>query len=123
MNNNQKRLETAISNILRFGVLISVSLSTIGIILYYLSNGSEQVSLDSTWNVNTKNFFTFIYQVPFSSSSFDFILMSFGIVILMLTPYIRVITSIVYFAFVKDLKYLAITSIVFIIITLSLLRV
>jgi hypothetical protein len=43
-----------------------------------------------------------------------------GIVILLLTPYLRVVFSVLYFSFEKDYKYALITLFVLIVLTLSL---
>ena len=48
-------------------------------------------------------------------------LMTLGIAILILTPYTRVIMSILYFIGRKDMKYTLITLFVFILLTISLL--
>ncbi len=47
--------------------------------------------------------------------------MTLGIAILILTPYARVIMSILYFIGRKDMKYTLITLFVFILLTISLL--
>jgi uncharacterized membrane protein len=48
-------------------------------------------------------------------------LMTLGIAILILTPYVRVIMSVAYFIGRKDIKYSLITFFVFILLTISLL--
>jgi uncharacterized membrane protein len=48
-------------------------------------------------------------------------LMTLGIAILILTPYVRVIMSVAYFIGRKDIKYSLITLFVFILLTISLL--
>ena len=47
--------------------------------------------------------------------------MTLGIALLILTPYARVILSVLYFIGRKDLKYILITLFVFILLTISLL--
>jgi len=46
--------------------------------------------------------------------------MTMGIIVLVLTPYIRAITSAVYFGWERNWKYLAITLFVLFVLTLSL---
>jgi uncharacterized membrane protein len=48
-------------------------------------------------------------------------LMALGLVLLMLTPYLRVVASAVYFAFSRNYKYVAITLIVLAMLTASLI--
>ena len=45
-----------------------------------------------------------------------------GIVVLMLTPYVRVVASVLYFGLAKNPKYLLITLFVLLVLTASLLR-
>jgi len=45
-----------------------------------------------------------------------------GIVVLMLTPYVRVLASVLYFGLVRNPKYLLITFFVLIVLTASLLQ-
>jgi len=47
--------------------------------------------------------------------------MALGILLLMVTQYVRVIASVLYFSMIRDLKYVVITLFVLTIITLSLL--
>jgi len=121
MKIEQRKLEFAISAILRIGVLLSLVLLTAGIVAYYFTEGTYDIMLEQKWSVNTTNFFTFIPSI-ISGSSLAYILIASGIAVLMMTPYLRVIASIIYFALTKDGKYLLITTIVLVIITVSLVR-
>jgi uncharacterized membrane protein len=47
-------------------------------------------------------------------------LMSVGVVILILTPYVRVLMSVLYFAWEKDTQYIFITLFVLVLLTISL---
>jgi len=46
--------------------------------------------------------------------------MTAGIMVLILTPYIRVIASVIYFGWEKNFKYVLITLFVLVVVTLSL---
>jgi uncharacterized membrane protein len=46
--------------------------------------------------------------------------MSVGVVILILTPYVRVLMSVLYFAWEKNTKYILITLFVLLLLTISL---
>ena len=47
--------------------------------------------------------------------------LEFGIVLLMMTSYLRVVASVIYFGFAKNFKYLFITIFVLVILTASLI--
>jgi uncharacterized membrane protein len=47
--------------------------------------------------------------------------MTLGITILILTPYVRVILSVLFFAWRKNIKYMLITIVVLMVLTTSLL--
>lgn len=119
---NEARLEVILSYILIVGVIISLSLMLVGIILLYIDTGNLNISRDQSMFIHGSNFFNFIYRLlqgqrP-ESLSLSFIVI--GTVVLMLTPLIRVLASLIYFATVKDLKYVFITLIVLSILTVSL---
>jgi uncharacterized membrane protein len=95
-----------------------------GLLLYYLQTGSATLSISagSPWNVAGGNFFDFAYSTARSLSlgltPVD--LVSLGIVVLMFTPYVRVLTAAIYYGVEKDWTYVAITSFVFAVITFGL---
>jgi len=73
--------------------------------------------------VRDQNFFYFLSDLLRRGSTQEegLWLMTLGIAILILTPYARVIMSILYFIGRKDMKYTLITLFVFILLTISLL--
>lgn len=89
----------------------------------YAQTGSQTLELTSQWSVTSNNFFSFVASgLPsFISSPSPFGLVALGVILLMLTPYVRVLVSVVYFAKTDDVRYLGITLVVLAIITLSLL--
>ena len=120
---NESKIESILSYILITGVTISLILMITGIVLSYLETGSLNISRDQSMFIHGKNFFNFINGLlqgkgP-ESLAISFLVI--GAVVLMLTPFIRVIASFIYFATVKDLKYVFITLIVLSILTISLL--
>ncbi len=119
----ESKLETAVSYILIIGVVISVLLEIIGISLFYGAYGNVQVSQSKTMFINGQNFFSFIIdqiQHLFGPQT-AVMFMTLGLVILILTPYIRAITSVVYFALEKNRIYVLITLFVLIVLTISLM--
>lgn len=73
--------------------------------------------------IRDQNFFYFLSDLLRRGSTQEegLWLMTLGIAILILTPYARVIMSILYFIGRKDMKYTLITLFVFILLTISLL--
>ena len=115
------RLETIISWLLIAGVVMSLVLEITGIVLYQRQFGNIAISSDNFVFIHGMNFFTFIaglFHPNFDGTSL--LLMTAGLVVLMLTPFIRVLVSVIYFGRVKDAKYVLITLFVLVIITISL---
>jgi len=123
MSEEETKLESAISWILVVGVVASVILDCAGLALNYISTRDLALPTSPTWHVQTSNFFTFVgTALPSVSSGPSAVtLLTLGIIMLMLTPYLRVIASVVFYGARKDYRYLGITSLVLIIITISLI--
>jgi uncharacterized membrane protein len=103
-------------------VAISLVLETIGILLYYLSYRHFNISSERTLFIHGRNFFDFMLELfkgDYAGKSTVF-LMSLGVVILILTPYVRVLMSVLYFAWEKNAKYILITLFVLVLLTISL---
>lgn len=122
LGSGENKLETAISYLLIVGVVVSVVLEAIGITLYYGTYGNVQISKNPDVFISGKNFFAFIiYQTQHLFGAQNALMfMTLGLIILILTPYIRAITSVLYFAWEKHYKYVLITLFVFIVLTISL---
>jgi uncharacterized membrane protein len=124
LGSGESKLETAISWLLIVGVVISLALEIAGIALYYHAYGQLRIATDQSMFIQGKNFFTFVYDQFRSgqggSAAARF--MTAGIVVLILTPFLRVVVSVLYFAREKNIKYVVITLFVLIVLTLSLLK-
>jgi len=122
LGSGEAKLETIISYLLIAGVIVSLILEAIGIILYYGTYGNVQVSQNPNVFIIGQNFFAFIiYQTQHLFGMQNALLfMLLGLIILILTPYIRAITSVIYFAWEKHYKYVLITLFVLIVLTVSL---
>lgn len=112
------------------GVVLSVILEASGLLLSFLQNGSATLDLTQSspgavnpWNVAGGSFFDFAYSAVASAAKgvTSVELVSLGIVTLMFTPYFRVIAAVFYYSIEKDWRYVAITSFVFVVITVALL--
>ena len=117
------RLETIISWVLILGVLSSLVFEVTGLVLNYLKTGDLSLTLTPSWNVQSANFISFagsiIPNIGTGPSAFS--ILALGIILLMFTPYVRVVVSVLYYGMTRDYRYLGITLLVLAIITASLL--
>ena len=114
--------ETVISYILIAGVAVSLLLEVAGAVLYYRTYGNLDLSFSQAMIVQGHDFFSFIYGVLRGTYGADISLrlMTAGIAVLILTPFVRVLFSVLYFAWEKDFKYVVITLFVLAALTASL---
>jgi uncharacterized membrane protein len=115
------RFEVLVGRILRGGVALSVVLLSSGLVWHWLSTGI--VSFD--YRIEKMTFFEFLFadaRDVAKGAMRPRLLISLGIATLLLTPYLRVVASFVYFGAVeRDLKYTLFTGLVFGVLTYSLL--
>ncbi|HXZ35322.1 MAG TPA: DUF1634 domain-containing protein [Thermodesulfobacteriota bacterium] len=121
-NASESKLSLAISYLLTAGVLTSLILMAVGILLFYFQFGNLAISEKKVMFLQEKNFFYFLYDLLKGGNSQEKSLwiMTLGIAVLILTPFARVILSVVYFFLEKDFKFSLITLWVLLILTLSL---
>ena len=122
LGSGESKLETTISYLLIVGVVISLFLEVIGLILFYRSYSNLNILENSVAFIRGENFFSFVYTL-FQRENVQnsaLLSMTLGLVVLILTPYVRVITSVVYFAWKKNSKYVLVTLFVLITLTISL---
>ncbi|MDO8567714.1 MAG: DUF1634 domain-containing protein [Dehalococcoidales bacterium] len=122
LGSGESKLETAISYLLMIGVVASLVLEVIGMALFYQTYGQLGISHDKAVLVQGRDFFSFIFdQLRGHSEGTAIRFMTLGIVVLLLTPYLRVVLSAIYFGREKNYKYVIITIFVLIVLTLSLI--
>jgi len=113
-------MDSLVGYILLVGVLISGLL----IIAGTAWNLAINHSLSTQFTISGQNYFNFLassFQQLFLGELQPRLLISLGIVTLMLTPFMRVGASMVYFAMVeRNLKYTLFTLFVFAVLTYSL---
>jgi uncharacterized membrane protein len=104
------------------GVGISLLLESIGIFLYYSSYGHLNILGERSVFIHGRNFFDFLIELlqPGDRGMKAIFLMSLGVAILMLTPYVRVVMSVLHYAWEKNVKYVFITLFVLVLLTISL---
>jgi len=127
LSQSSTALQTGISWILRVGVFLSVIFASSGLILDYARTGSSTLCLSGpgcdVWRVSGGKFFDFAFATigNLLNGVSAVGLVSLGVVILMFTPYFRIAAAVVYYSVERDWKYVGITSIVFVLITVALL--
>ena len=118
----ESRFELTISYLLVTGVAISLLLEIAGVIAFYLTFRNLSVSQNGDVFIQGHDFFTFTLKQLSGTAGqkLPFVLLTAGIVVLILTPYIRVVASVVHFMWEKDWKYVFITLFVLTVVTISL---
>ncbi len=123
VGSGEEKLETAISYLLISGVALSLTLIAAGIIFYYLYYGNIGLSLtDQLMYIHGQDFFNFLWRLfmPDYSKPMAIQLMTAGMAVLLVMVYLRVIFSVVYFIWKRELWYVLITAFVLVVLTLSL---
>ncbi len=114
------RMDVLISYVLLGGVLTAVLFVVVGLAWHWLNTG--QVGVD--YRISGMNLFEFVVddlrQVA-DAAVRPRLLVSIGIAALMLTPYLRVLASLLFFAFAEhNWKYVVFTGFVLSVLTYSL---
>jgi uncharacterized membrane protein len=113
-------MEGLVGYILLIGVLLSVALLTVGFIWRWVRVGN----LRFEHSIVGMNLFEFILSTLRQMASQAFrprLFLNIGIGVLMLTPFVRVLASVFYFAFVEhNWKYTLFTGFVLSVLTYSL---
>lgn len=114
-------MEVLVGYILLVGVLLSMALIAVGVVWNWLATG--QLGLE--YSITGMNLFDFVQNDIGQAAQGVFrprLLVNLGMATLMLTPYVRVFASMVYFAFAeRNWKYTGFTAFVFSVLTYSLL--
>jgi uncharacterized membrane protein len=122
LGSGESKLETVISYLLIIGVVASMLLEVVGLTLFYGHYASLDIMQNTSAFVHGENFFSFVatlFQGEYTQNT-AFLFMTIGVVVLILTPYVRVVTSVIYFAWKKNRKYVLMTLFVLIVLTISL---
>lgn len=112
-------VEQLIGQVLRYGVMLSGSVAIIGGLWYLYQHGSG-IPHYTKFNGEPAGYtsFTGIFKGLMEGNATEII--QFGVVILIATPIIRIIFSLISFIFEKDKLYIIITFIVLSIILFSM---
>ncbi len=120
----EDKLETIISYWLLTGVVVSLALTVTGLVFYLRLYGNfDLLTTDNTFLVHGQNFFTFLAKAvdPARSASDAVYFFTLGLAMLILTPFVMIIVSFVYFAWRRNWRYVLVTGVVTAIITFSLI--
>ncbi len=113
-------MELLVGYILQVGVLLSMVLIAIGVVWRWFNTGS----LGFDYTISGMNFFEFVLtdlQQMLAGTFRPRLFANLGIATLMLTPYVRVLASMLYFGLVQhNRKYTVFTAFVFAVLTYSL---
>lgn len=113
-------LELLVGYILLAGVLTSVVLLSAGVVWQWWAAGTLQIN----YTIRNINFFQFLLNDLRQLATgvlHPQLLINLGLAVLMLTPYVRLIASMLYFALVEhNWKYTIFTGFVFTVLTYSL---
>lgn len=109
--------ELVISYVLRGGVLLSGGIILVGVTIFYLRFGSDP-SPAQAGQVNPRSLATVLRGAAQGS---PLALVMVGLLLLLVTPVVRVLVSIVAFAIERDWRYVGITVLVFAILVVSFL--
>jgi uncharacterized membrane protein len=119
----EPRLENAVSYLLLGGVVISLCLEVTGLVIFYHAYGNFDILLqDQSVFIQGRNFFIFLFET-FNSAGLHnqaIFFMTLGMAVLVLTPYLLVVTSFIFFLFKRNYRYTFITGFLITIITVSL---
>ncbi len=114
-NNEDKRIEIYLAGLLRAGVIVAGIVVMMGACLFLLRHGTENPGYH-IFNASTFNLsdFSNLFHGIITFRSFS--IMELGILMLIATPIIRVLFSIIAFTYEKDYLYVVFTVIVLLIL-------
>ncbi|MCL4435223.1 MAG: DUF1634 domain-containing protein [Thaumarchaeota archaeon] len=124
------RMETTLSLVLRWGVILSGIVIFLGVVLMLLTGRSgygagadiEKILQYNESNVPHRFYPTDIQTILTGLLTLKpFAIIDFGLIMLIATPIMRIVTAIILFGIERDRKYVVITSIVLAIIILGIL--
>lgn len=115
-----QKLEILVGELLRAGVTLSAVVVSIGAVIYLFRHGSEPVSLRA-FSGEPVDFRTIRGILGSVRTGHGRGIIQLGLLLLIATPIARVVLSVFGFAKERDHLYVALTSVVFVILMYSLL--
>ena len=122
MTEQRERMEVLVGYILLAGVLVSLALVTSGLVWHWVREGNPRFD----YTLAGTTVFQFLVDDVRALEAGELrprLLLNLGIAVLLFTPYLRVLASVIYFALVeRNPKYTVFTSFVLATLTYTLLR-
>lgn len=116
----QLRMEVLVSHILIGGTVLSIALISTGLLWKYIESGGLRLDYELA-GMNLFQFGASEIHLLVVGETRPRLLINMGIVVLMLTPFLRVLASMVYFfSVLKNWKYTLFTLFVLLVLTRSL---
>jgi uncharacterized membrane protein len=113
-------MDAVVGGILVGGVLASLALISAGMVWHWITSGKPQLEYVLT-SSSVVDLLVADFRQVLAGAARPRVLVNLGIAVLMLTPYVRVLASVVYFAAVeRNPKYTVFTGVVFAVLTYSL---
>lgn len=118
-NQSKNKMNLLIGNTLRIGVFVACIVTLVGGIFYLINASGGSMPNYSVFQKGADSYTSFegIFKGAASFSSLEW--MQLGVVILMLTPIVRVVLSLVDFSIQRDWLYVCITAIVLVVIIVN----
>lgn len=114
------KMDMLVGYVLAVGVLASIALIVAGLLWHWLATGTLRLEYPLR-GMNLVQFILADERQWVGGRVQPDLLLNTGFAVLMLTPYVRVLVSMIYFAFwERNLKYTLFTAIVFSVLTYSL---
>ena len=118
-----KDISVLLGNTLRWGVYLSLTVALIGGALYLYRHGHEpNIFIGRPFTEHDENIARLLRDTFHGIvQGRGYYIIELGVLLLIATPIMRVLLSLVAFAFEKDRLYVCLTAIVLVIITISML--
>ena len=112
-----KDLQYLLGNLLRVGVIVSMTIVALGLLFFLIQHGRSAIHLN---HFDARNLFSFSDFIARLKSGHSAAVIELGVLCLIATPVFRVIFAIIGFGKEKDGMYVLISSIVLAIIIMSI---
>ncbi|ATA77800.1 DUF1634 domain-containing protein [Capnocytophaga canimorsus] len=118
MDTNTEKTNQIIGNVLRIGVILSVVTVIMGLFLNFSENNFKQIAFQENDAIN-QNYFQHFYSLLIQGESLGIV--ALGVLLMLATPILRLILSLLLFLKEKDFLYVGITLLVIGILIWSIL--
>ncbi|MDV6167358.1 DUF1634 domain-containing protein [Flavobacterium sp. DG1-102-2] len=117
---NDKNFQLIIGNLLRYGVWISLAFAALGGVIYLIHHGGELENYSNFVEKDSNLFVVIDSVIEGAIQGRGESVIFFGVILLFLTPVLRILLSLMSFILEKDYLYTVITLVVILIIIISI---